>query len=130
MQSPNVLWVELFYQGRSSFVEVQEGGRPAGIGSGWCADLWIRDAKLALVHCEIAFDRGVVYLRPTGHADVRFNAAHVGVGVVLPERGLVEFLGHEIEVRLHSRCPTRLAKKRRGSKTQLGFGGPEGVFPG
>lgn len=130
MQSPSSLWVELFFQGRASFVELQEGGRPLGIGSGWCADLRISDAKVAVVHCEIVFDERVVCLRPTGHADVRLNAAHVGAGVALPERSLVEFLGHEIEVRLHIQRPPRPSEKRK-KKTQLGYGEPELFgFPG
>ena len=124
MESPSSVWVELIFQGRSSFVELHEGGRPLGIGSGWCTDLRIQDAKVGIVHCEIVFENRVVYVRPTGSADVRLNAAHVGAGVALPERCLVEFLGHEIEVLLHVRRPVRFATRRAKRMTQIGYSEP------
>lgn len=124
MQNPNSVWVELIFQGRSSFVELHEGGRPLGIGSGWCTDLRIQDAKVGIVHCEISYENRVVCLRPTGSADVRLNAAHVGAGVALPERCVVEFLGHEIEVLLHVTRPSRFATRRAKRLTQIGYSEP------
>lgn len=124
MQSPSSVWVELLFQGRSSFVELHEGGRPLSIGSGWCTDLRIQDANVGLVHCEVVFENRVVYVRPTGSADVRLNAAHVGAGVALPERCMIEFLGHEIEVVLHVRRPVRVAAPRRKTRTRIGYSEP------
>ena len=105
LQSWNPIWVELRFLGRKSLFELEEKGRPLGIGSGLCTDLRINDAKVALVHCELTRAGDSVWLVPTGSADVRLNAAHVGESCPLPARAVIEFLEHEIEVVIHTRLP-------------------------
>lgn len=106
MQSGRSIWAELRFRGRTSYFEFYDEGRPLGIGSGWCSDLRIFDAKVGLVHCELRREGECVVIVPAGSADVRLNAAHVGPRAVLPPRSLIEFLEHEIEVVLHTRVPS------------------------
>lgn len=105
VESQGSIWVELRFLGRKSFFELHDGGRPLGIGSGWCNDLRIHDPKVALVHCELTRDGDSICVVPTGSADVRLNAAHVGASAVLPSRSVIEFLDHEIQVILHAELP-------------------------
>jgi len=109
LQNWNPIWVELRFMGRKSVFEFHETGRPLGIGSGLCTDLRINDAKVALVHCELMRASDSIWLVPAGSADVRLNAAHVGEACALPERSVIEFLDHEIEVVIHTRMPASSA---------------------
>lgn len=119
MQSETSIWVELRFMGRTSYFELRKEGRPLGIGSGWCTDLRIHDAKVGLVHCELRREGNAVVIVPTGSADVRLNAAHVGARTTLPGRCLVEFLEHEIEVVLHIGVPC-FVFGARDPETELG----------
>ncbi len=122
LQSSLPIWVELRFLGRRSWFELHEGSRPLGIGSGWCTDLRILDPHVALVHCELVREGYSVRVLPTGSADVRLNAAHVGASALLPERCLLEFLGHEIGVVLHARLP-HFEPPRHKSRAAFGDAG-------
>jgi hypothetical protein len=112
------IWVELWFRGQRLLVELEDHGRPLGVGSGFCSDLRIDDARVALVHCELIRVGDSIWLVPSGSADVRLNAAHVGKGRVLPERGVIEFLEYEILVVLHVGAARRSARPESDSALQ------------
>jgi hypothetical protein len=106
-----MIWVELRFRGRSSVLEMPSGGRPLFIGSGLCSDLRIDCKFVAMVHLELVRSGDEVWLWVRGDGEVRSNAARVGESCRLPERAVVEFSEHELEILTHTKSPPNFRRR-------------------
>jgi hypothetical protein len=107
MNDGNTIWLELRMRERVWLFGMEEGGQPLGVGSGWCTDVRIDDARVALVQFELARAEHEIWLRPRGPESVRLNTARAREPRRLTRRSMIEFLEYELELVLHTQQPRR-----------------------